>query len=381
MEQRNHDGQFMAEALTLARRALGRTSPNPLVGAVVVKDGRVVGRGFHPYPGAPHAEIFALQEAGSLADRATLYVTLEPCCHWGRTGPCTQTIVAAGIARVVVATQDPDPRVNGSGITALRQAGIEVTVGVLREAAEALNAAYLKQRRTGLPFVTLKWAMSLDGKIAARRGSRTQLTGEEAQRYTHELRNAHDAILVGINTILIDDPLLTCRLDGGRDPVRVVLDSRLRLPLQARVLNLSSSAHTLVVTTTAAPAAKISAVRATGAEVLVCDGLRPPMRWVMQQLARREILSVLVEGGATVHAAVLEAQLADRLVAFIVPLILGGGHAPTPVEGAGPQEHTLWLQECTVRQLGQDVVVEGALGDPVVRRPIGNPSVVAPGGM
>jgi len=357
----------MAEALNLARRGLGRTSPNPAVGAVVVRDGQVVGRGFHPQAGTPHAEIFALREAGPLVRRARLYVTLEPCCHWGRTGPCTEAILKAGIARVVVATVDPDPRVNGLGIAWLREAGVDVTVGVLQEAAEELNAAYFKHRRTGLPLVTLKWAMSIDGKIATRPGTRTRLSGEAAAQYTHELRNVHDAILVGVDTILADDPELTCRIPGGRDPLRVVLDSRLRLPLEARVLILTSPARTLVVTTTGAPEEKVAAMRQKGAGVLVFDGPQPPIRWVFEQLAAQGILSVLVEGGATVHTTVLEAQLADRLVAFTAPLILGGTDALSPVVGSGITaiQHAIRLRRITVHQLGDDVVIEGSLEYPV----------------
>ncbi len=370
------DTKHMGEALDLARQAIGRTSPNPLVGAVVVREDRVVGRGFHPRAGEPHAEILALREAGALARGAILYVTLEPCCHWGRTGPCTEAIVEAQIARVVVATEDPDPRVNGGGIRTLRERGVGVTVGVLRDAVEALNAAYFKHRRTGLPFVTVKWAMSLDGKIASRPGVRTQLTGEAAQRYAHELRNSHDAILVGINTILADDPQLTCRIDGGRDPLRVILDSQLRMPLEARVLNLPSRARTLVVTTTFASPEKISAVRAKGADVLVVDGSRPRVQWVLEQLAGQGILSVLVEGGATVHAAILEAQLADQVIAFIVPLILGGQTTPSPIAGRGvlSANDAVVLYGCTVRQLGQDLVVAGELRYPL-RDPVPVPDI------
>ncbi len=354
----------MAEAIDLARRAIGRTSPNPMVGALVMRDGGVVGRGFHPRAGAPHAEIFALREAGSLAQGGTLYVTLEPCCHWGRTGPCTGAIVATGIARVVAAVEDPDPRVSGAGLMRLRAAGIEVTVGVLRQEAERLNEAYFKHRRVGLPFVTLKWAMSLDGKIAAAPGVQTPLTGELARQYAHELRNTHDAILVGINTILADDPQLTCRIEGGRDPLRVILDSRLRIPLEARVLNVPSTAPTLLVTTVLAPPEKLNTVCASGAEVLVFDGPQPLIRWVLQQMAARGILSVLVEGGGTVHAAVLQEQLADKIVAFVTPAIVGGANAPTPVEGpgGGSSPSAVMLRHPVVRRLGDDVVVEGYVG-------------------
>ncbi len=360
MSDKDRDVQFMIEAINLARRAVGRTSPNPLVGAIVVCEGQAVGRGFHPQAGAPHAEVFALREAGPLAQGATLYVTLEPCSHWGRTGPCTQAIMEAGIARVVAAMEDPDGKVHGAGFAALRKAGLEVTVGVLRETAESLNEAYLKHRRSGLPFVTLKWAMSLDGKIAARRGGVTWLTGEAAQRYTHELRNTHDAILVGINTVLADDPQLTCRIPGGRDPVRIILDSRVRVPLEAKVLN--SAARTLIVTTTQASQAKIQAVREKGTDVLIYDGQRPPLPWLLRDLADQGVLSVLVEGGGTVHAAVLEEGLADKIVAFVSPSILGGLEAPTPVAGKGlvsVSGVTIRLDRFTVRQVGDDVILEG----------------------
>jgi len=353
----------MAEALDLARTALGRTSPNPLVGAVVVREGQVVGRGFHPRAGEPHAEIFALRDAGTLAQGATMYVTLEPCCHWGRTGPCTEAIIDARIARVVVATEDPDPRVHGAGIRVLREHGIEVIVGVLREQSEALNAAYFKHRHMGLPLVTLKWAISLDGKIASRPGARTPLTAAAAQRYAHELRNAHDAILVGINTILSDDSQLTCRIEDGRDPLRIILDSRLRLPLDARVLNLSSPAQTLVMTTTAAAPEKVAAVRAKGADILVFEGARPLVRWVLEHLAQRGLLSVLVEGGATVHASFMTARLADRVVVFVASRIVGNPLAPGAVAGesGSPDGVRVHLEQSTVRQLGEDIVIEGAL--------------------
>src|SRR2546428_7655876 len=355
--------EYMAEALALALPASGRTSPNPLGGAVVVREGRVVGRGFHPCAGEPHAEIFALREAVRLARGATMHVSLEPCCHWGRTGPCTEALIDAGIACVVVATEDPDQRVNGAGIRVLREQGVEVIVGILREQAEALNAAFFKLRRAGLPLVTLKWAISLDGKIASRPGTRTPLTAEAAQRYGHELRNAHDAILVGINTILVDDPRLTCRIEGGRDPLRVILDSRLRLPLDSRVLNLSSPAQTLVITTTAAAQEKLEAIRARGAGIRVFDGVRPPVRWILEGVAGRGLLSVLVEGGATVHASFINAGLANRVVVFVASRIIGNQLAPSAVvgESAGTDGVSVGLEQRVVRQLGEDVVIEGAL--------------------
>lgn len=357
------DTTYMREALAWARRGLGRTSPNPAVGAVVVRDGQIVGRGFHRRAGEAHAEVAALQAAGSRARGATLYVTLEPCPTTGRTGPCTEAILQAGIARVVVAARDPDPHVDGRGLQRLRAAGVEVTTGVLAREAVSLLEAYVVHRRTGRPFVTLKWAMSLDGKISAGRDRRTMISGARSLRYDHALRNVHDAVLVGIGTVLADDPQLTCRIPGGRDPLRVVLDSRLRIPLRARVLHLNSPAPTLVVTGEQAPEDRLAALRAAGAEVLVLPGERPALRDLLGVLAGRGVLSVLVEGGGTVHASVLAEGVAHKVVAIVGPGLIGGAEAPTPVDGAGGfwGDGMLRLTGVTVRRRGEDVVIEGYL--------------------
>lgn len=353
----------MREALAWARHGLGRTSPNPVVGAVVVRDGRVVGHGFHRRAGEPHAEVVALAQAGAGARGATLYVTLEPCAHTGRTGPCTEEILRAGVARVVAATGDPDPHVDGRGIERLRAAGIDVMEGVLARDALRMNEAYVTHRRTGLPFVTLHWAMSLDGKISARRDAPTTITAEAARAYAHELRNTHDAVLVGINTVLADDPQLTCRIPGGRDPIRVVLDSRLRTPLAARVLHVESPAPTLIVTSEAVSADRVAIFQATGAEVLTLPGRRPSLRRLMEVLAGRDVLSVLVEGGGTVHAAALAEGVACKVIAVISPGLIGGAKAPTAVEGPEPLAVTglVRLTDVSVRRLGDDVLIEGYL--------------------
>jgi len=359
------DAHYMREALALARRGLGRTSPNPPVGAVVVREDKIVGRGFHRRAGEAHAEVVALQAAGPRARGATLYVTLEPCPTTGRTGPCTEAILEAGIARVVVATRDPDPHVDGRGLQRLLAAGVEVTTGVLAREAVRLLEAYVVHRRTGRPFVTLKWAMSLDGKISARRDRRTMISGERSLRYDHTLRNVHDAVLVGIGTVLADDPQLTCRIPGGRDPLRIVLDSRLRIPLEARLLHVRSAAPTLVAAGERAPRERVAALRAAGAEVLVLPGDRPALRDLLAVLAGRGILSVLVEGGGTVHAAALAEEVAHKVVAIVGPGLIGGAEAPTPVDGAGPPggdgEGMLRLAGVTVRRRGEDVVIEGYL--------------------
>ncbi len=351
----------MEEALSLARQAAGRTGPNPLVGALIVADGRVVGRGFHRKAGEAHAEVLALSEAGALARGATVYTTLEPCAHTGRTGPCTEALVRAGVHRVVAAMVDPDPQVDGRGIARLREAGLSVDVGLLEQEARHVNEFYIKHRRTGLPFVTLKWAMSLDGKIAADRGSATPITGEDARRYAHELRDVYDVVLVGVQTVLADDPRLTCRLPGGRDPLRVVVDSRLRTPLSARVVT-SAPAQTLIVTTAAAPRDRVTALRDAGVEVVVQDqnGERVRLKPLMADLGRRGVLSVLIEGGGTVNASAFAEDIVDKVIALIAPRMIGGAHAPTPVDGAGViGPGTVRLRDTRVRRLGEDLAVEG----------------------
>lgn len=355
----------MRRALALARRAAGRTSPNPLVGAVVVRDGRVVGEGYHRKAGTPHAEVHALRAAGALAQGATLYVTLEPCDHHGRTPPCTEAILAAGIRRVVTATIDPNPLVAGRGLERLRRAGVEVVTGVLEDEARELNEAFFKYITAGRPLVTYKYAMTLDGKAAARTGASRWISGPAARRLVHRLRAQADAVLVGVGTILADDPELTVRDARGRDPVRVVVDSLLRTPPTARVVAAAarSGAPTWIATTPAAPAERRAALQAAGAEVLVLparDG-RVDLAALMAELGRREVTSVLLEGGPTLAAAALDAGLIDRVAAFVCPLLLGGAEAPGPVGGRGyatPDEAPR-LEGVRLRRVGGDFLVTG----------------------
>ncbi|MGH2373384.1 MAG: bifunctional diaminohydroxyphosphoribosylaminopyrimidine deaminase/5-amino-6-(5-phosphoribosylamino)uracil reductase RibD [bacterium] len=360
------DIRLMEEALSLAQQAAGRTSPNPLVGALVVADGHVVGRGFHRKAGEAHAEALALREAGALARGATVYTTLEPCAHSGRTGPCTEALLDAGVRRVVAAMIDPDPKVDGRGLARLRAAGVAVDVGVLEAQARRVNEFYIKHRRTGLPFVALKWAMSLDGKIGANRGSATAITGDDARRYAHELRNVYDAVLVGVQTVLADDPQLTCRLPAGRDPLRVVVDSSLRTPPSARVVAGASPAKALIVTTAAAPRDRLEALQKTGVEVLVQEhgGARVRLRPLLEDLGRRGILSVLIEGGGTVNASALGEGIADKVIALIAPRLIGGAQAPTPLEGVGLADagRSARLHDMRVMPLGEDVAIEGYVG-------------------
>ncbi len=328
--RRVDDAHYMRLALRLGRRGLGRTSPNPPVGAVVVAGRTVVGRGYHHKAGLPHGEAEALRDAGTKARGATLYVTLEPCAHQGRTPPCTDAVLAAGVRRVVVGTSDPNPSVPGNGAVRLRAARIDVTTGVEQAACDELIAAFRKHVTTGLPLVTLKLAASLDGRIATVTGESRWITNEASRRYVHRLRAEHDAILVGAETVIHDDPELTCRLRGGRNPLRVILDGRLRLPLSAKVLTNTQAAATLVVTTQQASAAKIRQIEARGATVmrLPAKSARISMTRLMRELGKRNMASVLIEGGATVAAAALATRVVDRLLIFYAPKLIGGDGRP-----------------------------------------------------
>lgn len=360
----------MTEALGLARQGAGATSPNPMVGAVVVSAGEIVGRGFHPRAGEPHAEIFALREARDRARGSTLYVTLEPCNHWGRTPPCTETIIAAGVRRVVAAMTDPDPQVTGRGFRRLAEAGIETCVGVAEREARELNEAYIKHRTVGLPFVTAKWAMTLDGRIATRTGDSRWISGDASRALVHAIRATSDAILVGIGTVLRDDPALTARPSIGRNPRRIVLDSRLRIPLDARVL-ARDDAPVIVATTDRAASEARQALEGLGVEVLVAGGPdgRVDLETLLRALGLRGIMSLLVEGGGTVHGAFFDAGLVDRVMIFLGRQIVGGP-APSPVGGSGVDALAqAWhLERTTVRQVEQDVVIEGYLGGPACSR-------------
>ncbi len=357
------DEDFMREALLLAQNALGRTSPNPLVGAVIVREGRVVGAGWHRKAGTPHAEVHALAMAGDLSRGATAYVTLEPCSHYGRTGPCAKALVEAGVKRVVVPVLDPNPLVAGKGKAMLEAAGVEVTVGVLAEEARQINEAYFKWVTQKMPFVTLKTAMTLDGKIATAAGKSQWITGEAARQRVHEMRDVADAILVGIGTVLADNPSLTTRLaDGtGRNPVRVIVDSRARTPLTANVV-ADGAARTLLAVTASAPAEKVSALREAGVEVIALgEGPAVDLRALMRFLAEEKMTSVFVEGGGTLNFSLLEAGLVDKVHAFIAPQMVGGETALSPVEGRGIAElsDAVRLERMTAEPVGADILLTG----------------------
>jgi diaminohydroxyphosphoribosylaminopyrimidine deaminase/5-amino-6-(5-phosphoribosylamino)uracil reductase len=362
-ERGQEDARWMRRALQLAERARGRTTPNPLVGAVLVKEGRVVGEGYHRRAGEPHAEIVALRAAGPEARGAALYVTLEPCSHHGRTPPCSDAVIQAGVARVVAATKDPDPRVNGRGLATLHAAGIEVEVGLLEAQARRQNEVFFKFVTHGLPFVTLKTAMTLDGKIATRTGDSRWVTGERARAYVHRLRAEHDAIMVGIGTARADDPLLTARRHGARNPLRVIVDARAELSLASQIGRTLCEVPTVVATTVAAPAARRSALREAGAEVVELPGAdgRVDLKALLQELARRPVTSVLLEGGAELAASMLAAGLVDKVICFIAPKIVGGRDAPGPVggEGLARMADALPLHHVTCRRFGPDYALTG----------------------
>ena len=358
-----HD-RWMARAIALARQGLGRTSPNPAVGAVVVKNGRVVGEGWTRPAGGPHAEIVALRQAGRGAKGATLYVTLEPCAHHGRTPPCTQAVIAAEVARVVVGVGDPNPRVRGRGLRALAAAGIAVNTGILAEEAGAVSAWFRHYIVRGRPYVLLKLAASIDGRIATARGESRWISGPAARRWVHELRNQVDAVMVGSGTVLADDPALTCRMRGGRDPLRVVVDGRLRISPRARIVRQRSRAATLIAATASAPPARARALARAGAEVMVVPGRRGKVSLasLLRELAARGVVSVLIEGGGELAAAALRARLVDRLLVVTAPLVIGGDGRPMLASlGLGRLANAPRIVDERMSRLGPDLLREGTV--------------------
>lgn len=333
---------WMRQALAEAGRGLGSVEPNPMVGAVVVRDGQLVGSGYHTRFGAPHAEVEALNRAGERARGATLYVTLEPCCHVGKTPPCTEAVLAAGITRVVAAMRDPFPKVAGGGLSRLRDAGVQVEVGLEADAARRLNAPYLKRLATGRPYVTAKWAMTLDGKTATSTGDSRWISGPRSRALVHETRGRMDAILVGIGTALADDPELTARPPGPRQAVRVVLDGAGRLPPSSRLVATARDIPVWLAVTERASSERLEALKEAGCEVLAFPGTGPvPVVPLLEELGRRSLTNLLVEGGGRVLGAFLDAGQVDAVDVFVAPLVEGGTPAFTPAQGAG---HSLMAQ-------------------------------------
>ncbi|OGP51372.1 MAG: riboflavin biosynthesis protein RibD [Deltaproteobacteria bacterium RBG_13_43_22] len=356
------DIQYMKMALRLARKGLGRTSPNPVVGAVVVRKGMVVGQGFHQKAGGPHAEPIALAQAGEKARGATLYISLEPCNHFGRTPPCTQAILESGIRKVVFGMADPNPAVAGRGADWLSSRGIDVVQGVLEEDCRRLNEVYIKWIKTGLPFVILKAAVSLDGRIATRTGDSKWISNEKSRLLVHGIRNQVDGVLVGIGTVVKDDPWLTVRLPRGKikDPLRIVLDPRLRIPLKARILK--GPAKTVIITGGKVVSDKRQAIEKKGVEILSlpCRDGHISIKKMMTLLGKKGITSLLVEGGAEVYGAFLDERQADKLVVFITPCLIGGRKAKGMIGGIGAASisEALRFKEMKVKSWAGDILVE-----------------------
>lgn len=359
------NARLMSRVLELARQGMGRVEPNPLVGCVVVRDGQIVGEGWHHAFGEPHAEVEALRSCGPRSRDATLYVNLEPCCHTGKTPPCTDAIIAAGVRRVVVAMQDPFPHVAGRGIRQLQQAGIEVQLGVLEADAQDLNAPYIKLLTTGRPWVIAKWAMTLDGRIATRQGSSRWISGEPARAVVHRLRGRVDAILVGRGTVAADDPLLTARPAGARTATRIVLDSNARLSPDSQLVRTVHSAPLLVAASPDAPLGHVQRLREAGCEVLVLQNGSQDDRLavLLDELGRRRMTNLLVEGGSRVLGSLFDARLIDEAHVFVATKLVGGFEAPGPIAGTGIERmrHAATLRNTHIQQVGHDLYLAGRL--------------------
>lgn len=358
------DEEYMQMAIELAERGRGWSAPNPVVGAVIVKEGRVIGRGYHARCGELHAERNALADCTEDAAGATLYVTLEPCCHYGRTPPCTEAILRAKIKRVVIGAMDPNPLVAGRGAALLRENGVCVESGVLREACEEQNRIFFHYIKTRRPYVTLKYAMTLDGKIATAGGASKWITGEEARMQVQRLRHERRGIMVGAGTVLADDPRLNCRLPDGRNPVRIICDTRLRTPPDAKIVKTAGQQPTIIATA-CEDAARQEVYRNAGCDVLLLprQGESIDLRALMEALGAREIDSILLEGGGTLAAAALGAGIVQEIYAYVAPKLFGGAGAKTPVEGVGVSavEDAYRLSDVRVRQVGTDILITGRL--------------------
>lgn len=357
----------MRRALELAARAAGRTSPNPMVGAVIVKNGRLIAEGYHKKAGRPHGEIEALRKAGKQARGAQLFVNLEPCCHQGRTPPCTEAIIESGIKEVFVGMRDPNPLVAGKGIRRLKRAGIEVHSGLLRQESQKLNEVFVKYIETRMPFVTLKSALSLDGKIATSTGDSQWITGPEARERVHQMRDQVDAILVGAGTVLKDNPRLTTRLKKGKgcNPARVILDTRAEIPLKAKVFQRARRERVIYVTARGTSAIRVNKLHESGVQVYVLPDRngRISLKKLIKLLGQSGVTSILVEGGGGLNSSLLREGIVDKVVFFLAPIIIGGGSAPGVVGGPGIKnlKQALNIKGLTITPVGADWVAEGYL--------------------
>lgn len=360
----------MRRALRLARRGLGSVEPNPMVGCVLVRNGRIIGEGYHHRFGGPHAEVFALRNVRGNARGATAYVTLEPCCHFGKTPPCTNALIAAGVKRVVAALQDPFPKVHGRGEQLLREAGITVQMGLLRDEAIVLAAPYLKLQCLKQPWVILKWAQSIDGKIATRTGDSQWISGEASRRMVHQVRGRIDGIIVGVGTAIADDPALTCRgVKAHRTATRIVIDPRLRIPLDAQLVRTAKKTPTLVVAREGdAPSRRVRELERRGVTVLHVRGSKKEidLAAILRSLGERGMANVMVEGGGVTAGAFYDAGLADEAMVFVSPRLIGGAGAPGPLGGVGParMEALPVIHSSSLRRVGDDLLYQLRFSEP-----------------
>ncbi|MCH5265173.1 MAG: bifunctional diaminohydroxyphosphoribosylaminopyrimidine deaminase/5-amino-6-(5-phosphoribosylamino)uracil reductase RibD [Lachnospiraceae bacterium] len=351
----------MRRALELAEQGMGHTSPNPMVGCVVVKDGQIVAEGFHERYGQYHAERNALSRCKEDVTGADLYVTLEPCCHQGKTPPCTEIIMERGIGRVFVGAMDPNPKVAGKGVAILKNHGIQVETGILEKECLELNEIFFHYIQTGLPFIAMKYAMTLDGKIAAFTGDSKWVTGEEAREHVHMLRKKYSAIMVGIGTVLADNPMLNCRIEEGVNPLRIVCDSHLRIPLDCQLVQTAGDIPT-VVAYASGDEEKQEKLREAGIELIHADeDGRVDFKEVMKQLGEKGIDSVLIEGGGTLHGTVLKSGMVKRVYCYVAPKLIGGKEAKAPVEGEGfpRMREALEIEALDILKLGRDICISG----------------------
>ncbi|MGI5823945.1 MAG: bifunctional diaminohydroxyphosphoribosylaminopyrimidine deaminase/5-amino-6-(5-phosphoribosylamino)uracil reductase RibD [Bacillota bacterium] len=359
---RNDDEKYMRLALNLAAKGEGRVSPNPLVGAVIVKNGKIIGKGWHREFGGLHAERNALADIKEDAAGAVMYVTLEPCCHYGKTPPCTEAILTSGIKRVVIGCIDPNPLVAGNGIAILQKAGIEVKTGVLTAECEALNRIFFHYIKTQKPYVIMKYAMTMDGKIATASGESRWITGEAARRHTHKSRGKYSAIMVGVGTVLADDPALTCRIEGGRNPLRIVCDTNLRTPLDSRIVRTAAAVPTLIATSCTEQERQQPYI-AAGCKMLAVPkaGKSLDLQALMSELGKAGIDSILLEGGSALNFSALQSGIVNHVQAYIAPKLLGGKTAKTPIGGKGIQNlnSCARLYEMRLQNLGEDILIEG----------------------
>lgn len=357
------DEKYMALALELAEKGRGNVEPNPMVGAVLVKNGEIIGTGYHQAFGEAHAEIHAIHDGGKNCKGATLYISIEPCAHYGKTAPCVDAIVKAGITKVVIPVIDPNPITSGKGIQKLKEIGIEVRLGVMETQAIKLNAPFFKLMQRGLPYVIVKWAMSLDGKIATHGGDSRWITSEESRAYVHKIRGQVDGVLVGINTVVRDDPLLTCRLEGGRNPRRIIVDSNAALPLHSQLIKTIGESEIMVAVTKNAPQERIENLKQLGCKIIQTKdtGGRVDFHELFRHLGEMKLTNILVEGGGGIITSLIEGHFADKIIVFIAPIIIGGEGAMSPVLGKGidMMGKALKMSEINIKRFLHDIAIEG----------------------